>query len=226
MAKTPQGMETKRQLLQSSGELFYKYGYTKTKMQAIADSAGITIGSIGYYFKKKEDIAGELLKRYISKLYRYIIRNSETPLDAFTLHTTASLPYYKNLYMNKRVNRFYYELLVSGSQHSSVSSQSSFRKMMDNVNDRIMKENGVEQDEFQKIAVTIFNSGGRNALVIKLMEDYFTHETIDDAINYIGIGTGTMLGVPQEKIMKAVDYCNEFNAMHHDDLKKIYVLET
>ncbi|QSX08140.1 TetR/AcrR family transcriptional regulator [Alkalibacter rhizosphaerae] len=225
MAKTSQGIETKRLLLKSSSKLFCKYGYNKTKMQLIADNTGITIGSIGYYFRKKEDIAGELLKRYISKIYRFILQHSDGPIDSFTLHVTASLPYYKNIYKNKATRKFYYELITSGSLHSDVNSNNSFRKMMDNLNRKIIKENGVVLDDFRKTAVTIFNSGGRNAMILKLMENYFDVDEIDEAINYIGVGTGSVLGVPQDKIGIAIDYCNSFYKIHQQELDGFCVLE-
>ena len=221
MGKTIQGIETKRVLLEESSKLFHKHGYKNTKMQVISESVGITIGSIQYYFKRKEDIAGELLRRYLLRLYRYIQENSPNSLDTFTLHTTANLPYYKNMYGSANIKRFYYELLTTGSMHSDINASNTFRSLMDEINFKIAKENGLDLNDFQKELLTIFNSGGRNAVVTKIMEDYFSESEINKAINYISISTGFVFGLSKNKIYSALDYCHEFNATHEEDLKTI-----
>jgi len=52
-------------LISEAGKLFSRVGYERTTMRNIAGATGIKLGSITYYFKNKEDILYEVMKKVI-----------------------------------------------------------------------------------------------------------------------------------------------------------------
>lgn len=67
------GEETKKIILNSAIELFYKKGYDQVSIRTIADSVGIKGSSIYNHFKSKEDILIEMVnyhKEYVSNNYK------------------------------------------------------------------------------------------------------------------------------------------------------------
>ena len=57
-----QGNNARNRLLKASARLFIKHGYERTTMRNIATATGISLGSIAYYFKTKEDILFESMR--------------------------------------------------------------------------------------------------------------------------------------------------------------------
>lgn len=55
-AKTPKGEATRALILRTAIELFLERGYDGTTMRAIAQRAGVALGSAYYYFRSKEEL--------------------------------------------------------------------------------------------------------------------------------------------------------------------------
>lgn len=55
-AKTTKGEQTRALILQTALELFRERGYEETTMRAIAEQAGVALGSTYYYFRSKETL--------------------------------------------------------------------------------------------------------------------------------------------------------------------------
>ena len=56
VAKSKKGTLTKQNIINAAKQLFYENGYNKTGIQDIADYANVKLGTITYYFKKKDDM--------------------------------------------------------------------------------------------------------------------------------------------------------------------------
>lgn len=56
---------SRSRLTREAAKLFAKVGYERTTMRNIASATGIKLGSITYYFKNKEDILYEVMKKLI-----------------------------------------------------------------------------------------------------------------------------------------------------------------
>lgn len=54
--KTAKGEQTRALILETALRLFRERGYEKTTMRAIADEAGVALGSTYYYFRSKESL--------------------------------------------------------------------------------------------------------------------------------------------------------------------------
>jgi AcrR family transcriptional regulator len=55
-AKTPRGEQTRVLILETALDLFRERGYEDTTMRAIAEQAGVALGSAYYYFRSKEHL--------------------------------------------------------------------------------------------------------------------------------------------------------------------------
>jgi AcrR family transcriptional regulator len=55
-AKTPRGEQTRALILETALDLFRERGYEETTMRAIAEQAGVALGSAYYYFRSKEHL--------------------------------------------------------------------------------------------------------------------------------------------------------------------------
>lgn len=58
------GDQSKKRIIETAGELFWKNGYTKTGISEILNATGLPKGSFYFYFKKKADVAKEVLQYY------------------------------------------------------------------------------------------------------------------------------------------------------------------
>ena len=58
------GEQSKRKIVETAGELFWKNGYTKTGISEILKATGLPKGSIYYHFEKKADLAEAVLQYY------------------------------------------------------------------------------------------------------------------------------------------------------------------
>jgi len=74
-------------ILKAAEKLFVKEGYHQTSINKIADLAEVSVGTVYFYFKNKEDLLIQLLDE-ISYLFRSRIgaefRKSSSSLDGFT----------------------------------------------------------------------------------------------------------------------------------------------
>lgn len=59
---------SKRKIIETAGDLFWKNGYTKTGVSQILKATGLPKGSFYFYFKKKSDVAEAVLQYYGSKI--------------------------------------------------------------------------------------------------------------------------------------------------------------
>lgn len=192
-------------------------------MQNIAKDSGIALGSLAYYFKKKEDIAALFLRDYIDKIYEYILLNTYKKINTYYLHTIASIPYYKNMIEDPNTKVFYHELLKGGALHVDTHAENPFKESMNLIGTQIAYEYHHVYNDFNKKSAFMFNIAGRNMMLLKLLEGEFNDVPIEYVINFISCSVGQVLGVPADEINTAIDMTIEFNEEY--DLSHIQVLK-
>ena len=77
-AKTPKGEQTRALILETALELFRERGYEETTMRAIAERAGVALGSAYYYFRSKE----ALIQRFYGRTHEEHLAASQGVLAA------------------------------------------------------------------------------------------------------------------------------------------------
>ncbi|MEG2285928.1 MAG: TetR/AcrR family transcriptional regulator, partial [Eubacterium sp.] len=81
VAKSRKGTLTKQNIINAAKQLFYENGYNKTGIQDIADFADVKLGTITYYFKKKDDMISDIYNTFFMELYDYVSDTSEKDLN-------------------------------------------------------------------------------------------------------------------------------------------------
>jgi AcrR family transcriptional regulator len=68
--RSPAGQDTKEQLLKAALDVFSEHGYAAASVDQIAARAGVTKGAVYYWFRDKEDLAGDLQRLLWSQIAR------------------------------------------------------------------------------------------------------------------------------------------------------------
>jgi len=80
--KTAKGEQTRALILETAMDLFLERGYEETTMRAIAERAGVALGSAYYYFRSKE----QLIQAFYSRTHQEHLAQAEEVLRTeFTL---------------------------------------------------------------------------------------------------------------------------------------------
>lgn len=96
------------QILETAKAVILEVGCAGLKMSNIADSAGISVGSIYQYFPNKNAIIGALAQRYLEQNRQKIIARMETKtsdLDQLAKTTASFLDHYYELHRGNPVVR-------------------------------------------------------------------------------------------------------------------------
>ncbi len=87
---TRSGAETRRRILNAAEELFVRYGYEGTRMDQIAEAAGVEKANIYYYFDGKESLyqalIGSIMDALVHEIRDFVLQPADSPwvqLDTF-----------------------------------------------------------------------------------------------------------------------------------------------
>ena len=111
MATSRKGTQTKSNIITTAKILFYENGYNKTGIQDIADRADVKLGTITYYYKKKDDMITDIYNVFFLALYDYVSSVSEN-LNLYTKYCYALVLYYEAILNDEHNKTLYYEVLV------------------------------------------------------------------------------------------------------------------
>ena len=81
-------------LLDSAAHLFREYGVSGTTVRAIADSAGMQLGSVTYRYPTKESLVLALMTRAVARVVTDVtgaVRHSENPVERLRLAMRAHI---------------------------------------------------------------------------------------------------------------------------------------
>jgi len=99
--------DVKRQIIESATKYFSKYGFHKTTMDEIAKNIHKAKGVLYYYFRNKEELFNEVLKKELDKLKAALLTIVQSNNNSLTILTDYILTRFKLL--NMAVN--YHETL-------------------------------------------------------------------------------------------------------------------
>lgn len=111
MATSKKGSQTKQNIINTAKILFYEGGYNKTGIQDIADRADVKLGTITYYYKKKDDMITDIYNVFFLALYDYVSSVSEN-LNLYTKYCYSLVLYYEAILNDERNKTLYYEVLA------------------------------------------------------------------------------------------------------------------
>lgn len=83
MMAEKQELETEKKIIEAAGEIFTKRGFHGTRMQDIADEAGINKALLHYYYRSKDKLFEEIFKHVVGEVVSRIIEilDKELPFE-------------------------------------------------------------------------------------------------------------------------------------------------
>lgn len=118
-AKSRKGTLTKKNIITSAKQLFYENGYNKTGIQDIADFADVKLGTITYYFKKKDDMISDIYNTFFMSLYEYVSEASDKDLNLYTKYCYTLVLYYDAILSDSHNALLYYEVMLKNVSHAN-----------------------------------------------------------------------------------------------------------
>jgi AcrR family transcriptional regulator len=109
-------------ILETALEVFATHGYHGASISTIAQHAGIAKGLIYSYFKSKEDLLNEIIKKGISEMYRYfdIDHDGHLSEQEFEYFISMSL---QTLNKNKEFWKLYYSIMMQPEVEKTLSNE-------------------------------------------------------------------------------------------------------
>ena len=105
------GIETRTAIIQNAKKLFYTIGYRETTVKQICLESGTKLGTFTYYFKKKEDLFGQIYSSYMDTCCAYV-DSLGLPLSDDEKNIYSVMLYYYNIYRDENIVRFHREALL------------------------------------------------------------------------------------------------------------------
>lgn len=115
VAATPKGQETRRRIISSTRELFYRQGYEATSIQDICRLAEVKAGTLTYYFKTKYDLVRELYGSVFRRSYEFVDRHLDRPVNSLEKNTIVAFIYCHAICADEKTRQFHLEILERGS---------------------------------------------------------------------------------------------------------------
>jgi len=122
MPRYKKGIETKETILQSARKLFYINGLKSVSINTICKDADIKLGTLTYYFKKKDDLVVYFYNDYMKRINEFIKENTHD-LEPAKAHIYMILIYYFNIYRDHNTVRFHGEVLENTSMYNILYNQ-------------------------------------------------------------------------------------------------------
>ncbi|MDK2937242.1 TetR/AcrR family transcriptional regulator [Eubacteriaceae bacterium ES2] len=215
MAKSKKGTQTKQNIITSARSLFYEYGYNKTGIQDIADHANVKLGTITYYYKKKDDMITDIYNVFFLALYDYVSTMEEN-LNLYTKYCYALVLYYEIILNDEHNKTLYYEVLVKNvnPQGRTNIMNTLNRSCLDFLN-----KNYIEAD-LEVIARSEY--GARKELFINYYEKdvKFTGRAM---IYFLIRNLFRLMNLDGEMIENTIQQAVEFSNKHHPEHIKFLV---
>ncbi len=82
----------RERLIMAAKDLIHRQGYNKTTLADIADSSGVPLGNVYYYFKTKDDIGSAVIHERTEELGEMYRQWDALPTAADRLHALLDLP--------------------------------------------------------------------------------------------------------------------------------------
>lgn len=147
-------------ILDVTKKLIAQYGYAKTTLDDIANAIGMKKSSLYYYYKNKEDIMYEVMRREKSIYLKYIKEALE--IEGSTLDKVLSYERAKENYLKESISPF--DLTVNQFIEIKRSIKDIFKNIECNEKQLLAEviSNGIKKNEIKKcskdrVAETIIN---------------------------------------------------------------------
>lgn len=111
MSKSKKGILTEMQIIKSAKTLFHEKGYIKTSMRDISAHSNVKLGTLTYYFNKKQDLAIRIYSDLIVRLYSFIKSNRTKKMKSLQLNFHVTRLYQHFYSLDRRTSDFHSEII-------------------------------------------------------------------------------------------------------------------
>lgn len=102
------GKETEEKILTAAYSIFLQKGKAGTRMQEIADKAGVNKALLHYYFRSKNNLYNAVFKRVVEKFILPIVQNLNFSLGFKEILKEFIFQHIKTIRNNKEVFQFFF----------------------------------------------------------------------------------------------------------------------
>jgi AcrR family transcriptional regulator len=169
---------TRESIINAASIAFSKFGYKKTTLDDIAAFTNVSKTGIYYYFKNKEEVFNEVIKKEAEKLQSHLmeaVNQQNTPTDKLFAYVYGRMVFLEN------ISNYYSALKHDLLEHLNTINQN--------------------REEFDKIELTILTSLLREGIA---KGDFFIEE-VEDTAKVIML-TLKSLEIPFFGVEKSFDY--------------------
>lgn len=123
MYKSKKGTLTELGIIKSTKGLFHEKGYAKTSMRDISSHANVKLGTLTYYFNKKEELCLRIYADTVIRLYSFIRSNKQEKLNSIQLNFHMTCLYQKCYSIDRATSDFHLEIISHENIYRSIYSQ-------------------------------------------------------------------------------------------------------
>ena len=190
--------DIKKRIIAKSSKLFITQGYNKTTIRKIAEESGLGRGHLYYYFKKKENILLYIYKRFLEKIYKYIIDNHT--LGSSTLVSYAVSQYlYTNIIVNSEA---LFRIYIEASKVDIIRKE-YVNILIDLFNEKVKESEYDFSEKDIYLSVTI-GCAGESELLNRYYEKSI-NLNLDEIIKSIIRTRLLLLNIDSDEIKKIID---------------------
>lgn len=201
---TTKGRKTRENIMNTAKKLFYERGYTNTGIQDIAEEAGVKLGTMTYYFKKKTDLVGEIYNTYFMGLYNTIGETLGSDATLFTKYCFTMVCFFESILKDSKNARFYYEILAKdASRKERLYLIKTFnRSCLDFFNKTY------EKDDLD--AYAIINYGAQKEIFMDFYDRELLYEP-QSVVEYLVRNTFRILAIDKETLDNTIEQAFRFS---------------
>ncbi len=199
------GFETKENIINVSRKLFYELGYTKATVQNIADTAGVPLGLIPYYFKTKDNIVLEINSKFYIEIYEFVSGKLRIRKNSYLKLFLVTSIYYRIILSDENNKKFFYEVLRNKSNFKTLSF--STERLFTLMN----KENNKNFTEQDLDTIKIAEFGARRELLLSYFEGKYDVD-LEYLVGVLASVTGRLFGIDENIIAEYKEKEHEFSA--------------
>lgn len=209
MPKYKKGIKTKDNILSMSKKLFYIYGYKNVSLNKICTESQVKLGTLTYYFKKKDDIIICLYNDYMDRITQFVKENS-SDLDPAQVHIYMIFLYYFNIYRDYNTERFHEEVLGNMSMYHILYNQKELMRPF-TANSKLASD-----DEMFELLILADNAVRRELNLATISNKEKTLNEIKDLITKIYTVTAQLFSYDQELLNRYIEDGFAFLIEHVD----------
>lgn len=215
MSPTRKGKMTRARILNCAKELYYENGFDKTTIQAIADKAGSTLGSMTYHFSTKADFVDTLFSDYHGAIEQTIdtVAPRMKHSDFIRKQIFVLYIYYHNIFVDPQITQFYHEILKNDEYYQVVRGQMDyiFKQELSHLGHTICTASIISDRGAHQACLNAYCSGELDM-------------TVDGITTFAILYTTRCLRVSDEEARKDIKDARRFLKTYGHELEKIRLI--